>query len=381
VATLVVYVDRTDGFAAAGVEPPVTGRDAVTDLVTTIGLADPEDATVNCLLDAVRIADDLKAGGEEALVAVVADSSDAAFADRAIARQLDELTADRSFDGVVVVTGSAESERLLPVIESRLPVDSVDRVVVRQAHDLESTYYLLKQFLADEELRETVLIPAGVALVAFPVLTAVAGPAVALATISAVTGAFLLYKGLGVDDYLEDAPAQARDALYSGQVSVVTYVVAGGLTLLGAFVGVLGASGLDDPQPVVAVTRFAYDAVPWLSGAALAASAGRLLDDVIRDAPVRDSSINLPFVAVAVGLVVRGFAGFFLERAEILGPLRVPGTEIGALALSGFAIARGARLALFIVAGVVVSLIGVRVAAVATAADEVDPGHPDEINQ
>jgi len=59
---------------------------------------------------------------------------------------------------------------VLPIVESRIPVDSVDRVVVRQARDIESTYYLLKQFLADEQLRSTILVPFGVALLLVPAL-------------------------------------------------------------------------------------------------------------------------------------------------------------------------------------------------------------------
>ena len=88
---------------------------------------------------------------EEALVAVLSGTDDAIGADRAIARQVERLIDDYDLTSAVVVVDSAEDERLVPIIESRLAVDAVDRVVVRQARDIESTYYLLKQFLADEQ--------------------------------------------------------------------------------------------------------------------------------------------------------------------------------------------------------------------------------------
>ena len=69
-------------------------------------------------------------------------------------------------------------------------------MVVRQARDIESTYYLLKQFLADEELRRTILVPIGVALIAYPVLWMFSSPGIATGAIVAVVGLFLLYKGL-----------------------------------------------------------------------------------------------------------------------------------------------------------------------------------------
>ena len=151
-STLVVSVDRGgDVRRKAGVDSPVVGWDAVGELVHDVGLADPEDSAVNSLLEALRVTRDLEADGEEATVALVSGDADTMVgSDRSVARQMDALVAEHDPDSVIVVIDSAEDERLVPIIESRVRVDSVDRVVVRQAHDLESTYYLLKQFLADE---------------------------------------------------------------------------------------------------------------------------------------------------------------------------------------------------------------------------------------
>jgi len=375
VTTLVVCLDRADDVGAnTGIETPIAGWEAVQSLVTDVGLADPEDASVNSILEALRLTRDLRDGGEDAVVAVVSGTPEPMVsADRTVARQLDELVAEYDPDSAIVVTDSAEDERLVPLVESRVPVDSVDRVVVRQARDLESTYYLMKQFLADEELRQTTLIPLGTALLVFPVLALVAGPAVAAATIATVIGLFLLYKGLGVDALLGRATRQVQDALYSGQVSVVTYVVAGGLTLVGVFAGALGISNQPGTEGILLpVMRFAFDAVPWLAMAALTASTGRLLDEVLRDEGIRTSFVNLPFVAVAVGLVVRGFSAYFLEEAGTLGPAEVPLIELGVVTVEPFALEAGQRLALFVVSGVLVSLIGVRVAAYLGASDLVD---------
>ena len=239
--TLVVCLDR-GGLAPDG---PLVGVDAIRDLVVEAGVRDPEDSRVNCLLETLRVARDIEESGDEALVAVVSGrgTGDPVAADRAVASQTDELVERYAPDSAVVVIDSAEDERLLPIVESRVRVDAVDRVVVRQAHDIESTYYLLKQFLGDEELRGTVLVPIGVTLLAFPVLLFLADSlTVAVSAIAAVIGVFLLYKGLGVDDLLARLPGLLREAFYSGQVSLVTYVVAAGLALVGLFaVAALGS--------------------------------------------------------------------------------------------------------------------------------------------
>jgi putative membrane protein len=363
--TLVVSVDRTgDIRRKTGLRTPVAGWEAVQSLVTEMGVADPEDSAVNCLLEALRVTRDLRDEDDDAVVAAVSGDGDGVSADRSLADQLDDLIDRYDPDSCVVVIDSAEDERVVPIIESRIQVDAVDRVVVRQARDLESTYYLLKQFLGDEEMRQTVLVPTGIVLLVFPALMMLTGSlAVAAASITTVIGLFLLYKGLGVDDYLATVPAQARDALYSGRVSIVTYVVAAGLGLIGVFAGALELSNQPpDTAALLSAMTFTYYAIPWLALGALAASAGRLFDELIRREEIRTSFLNLPFGVLAVALVVRGFSAYFMERAARVAALRVPSMEVGAVAVEGFALSPEQRLAAFVVLGVFVSVVGIRVA-------------------
>jgi putative membrane protein len=378
VSTLVVCVDRSGGLTASGA--PVVGRAAVESLVTEAGVEDPEDSWVNCLLETLRVARDLEADGDEAVVAVVSGVGPGVSADRAVARQVDALVADHDPDSAVVVIDSAVDERLVPIVESRVRVDAVDRVVVRQAHDIESTYYLLKQFLADEELRATVLVPIGAALLVFPVLLTLASPAVAVSTITAVIGLFLLYKGLGVDDWLAALPGMAREAFYSGQVSLVTYVVAAGLVLVGTFAGVIGASSVRDAGAFVVGMQFVFDSILWIALGALAASTGRLIDELLDsdhgdEETIPSAFLSLPFGVVAIGLVIRGFSAYFLERAGIVDALTVPATNLGPVAVRGIELAVGTRLAVYVLGGILVAVVGVQFASYMedTAVDEELP--------
>ncbi|WP_276271253.1 DUF373 family protein [Haloarcula litorea] len=365
--TLVVCIDRDSPVAG---ECPVVGRDAVESLITETGVVDPEDSRVNCLLEGLRVADDLDADGDDPVVAVVGSGGDAVGADRDIAAQTEELVETHDPDSAVVVVDSAEDERLVPIVESRVRVDAVDRVVVRQARDIESTYYLLKQFLADEELRTTVLVPLGIALLAFPILLIVAdSTTIAVGAIAAALGVFLIYKGLGIDTYLSRLPGQIQEALYSGQVSLVTYVVAGGLSVVGVFAGALEVSPVGSTGPFIVANTFLFESVPWLTAAALAASLGRLLDELLERDGLRSAYVNLPFGAVAVGLVVRGFSAYFLERAGVFEAFRVPTMSFGIVEINGFPMEAGTRLALFILAGILISLVGVRVAAYVNESD------------
>ncbi|MFW6436749.1 MAG: DUF373 family protein [Halococcoides sp.] len=375
-STLVVYIDRT-GALTTSRETPVVGRSIVETLLLEAGLVDPEDSRVNCLLEVLRVGEEIAADGGDPLLAVLSGIDEQAGTDRAVAEQLDRLLEIHGPDSAIVVVDSAEDERLIPVVESRLPIDAVDRVVVRQARDIESTYYLLKQFLADEELRRTVLVPLGAAMVVFPVLMMVFRQVwTALGAIAGVVGAFLLYKGLNLDDQVTRLSAAFREALYAGQVALVTYVVAGGLGLIAVFVGALSVSATPTDQAVVLAMSFVYSAVPWAGAGVLAASVGRIVDEAIQGEGVGAPLVNLPFLTVAVGFVLRGIAGFFLERAGLFEPLALPGIVVWGVGAETFALTPRVRLALFLIAGVVVSLIGVRVGSYLTG--EIAVSRPDQ---
>ena len=363
-STLVVCIDRGETVADT-TEVPVVGEQAVRSLVTDVGLADPESSRVNCLLEGLRLARELRTAGDEPIVAVVSGRDDSVDADRAIARQVEDLLTSHPVESAVVVTDNAADERLVHVIESRVQVDAVSRVVVRQARDLESTYYLMKQFLADEELRQTVLVPIGVALLAIPVLLVFAQSAtVAVAAVAAITGLFLLYKGFGIGDALAALTGGVRDGLYTGRVSVVTGVVAAGLALVGLVAGVISATPLAGEQSALVTTMaFFFDSVPWLATAALTASIGRAADEWLHNDRIENAALNLPFVVVAVGFVVRGFAAYFLERAGVIDPFTVPPMALGVVSVRGFSVTGDVRLVAFVFVGICVSLLGVGIAA------------------
>ena len=364
-STLVLCVDRLGGLSHGdGADTPLVGQEAVRSLVIDVGTADPENTGVNTLLQGLRVTQDLLESGEEATIAVISGSAESVVtADRAIARQVEELIDAHQPSSAIVILDSPQDEQLLPIIESRIPVDAVDRVVVRQARDIESTYYQMKQFLADEELRQTTLVPIGVALLALPILMTQTSAEAAGATIIAVIGLFLLYKGLGIDAYLASIPAWTKRSLYSGQVSIVTYVVAAGLAVVGVFAGALGVSGLSGEETLLLLAmQFTFDSVPWLAAAALVASMGRLIDRAIQGGFVPGPYLNLPFGVLAVGVVIRGFAGYFLQRGGGLEPIVVPALSMGPLTVDPFSLAPGQRLAVFVLVGILVSVTGVRVA-------------------
>jgi len=357
---LVLCVDLDDDLGRkTGIPTPVIGADDVTEAAVALATADPEDSDVNVLFQGVNVHDELAAEGEAVEVAAVTgvDGADVK-ANRAVGQEVDRVLAELSTGeevSAVVITDGAQDESVLPVIRSRMPIDGMRRVVVRQAQDLESIYYTMKQVLADPETRGTILIPLGVLLLIYPLVVVanlfdVAGAAV-LGILSGAVGLYSLFRGLGLEETVDGAAESVRNVLYTGRVTLVTYVVALALIVVG---GVQGVDTVDVVRGVqggslaagTSLAAFVHGFVQWLGVAGVTSSLGQITDEYLAER-FRWLYLNAPFYVVSIAVVLFAVSGFFLPDAPGVTALGLSelamalaaGTLIGVLSTLAFAVA------------------------------------------
>ncbi|MFB6108014.1 MAG: DUF373 family protein [Haloplanus sp.] len=357
---LVLCVDLDDDLGRkTGLSTPVVGRSAVQDAAVALATADPEDSDVNVLFQGLHVLDDLRGSeSEEVEVAAVTgvDGSDVK-ATRAVGDEVDTVLAGLQTGETVrtvVITDGAQDESVLPVIRSRVPIDSVRRVVVRQAQDLESIYYTMKQVLADPETRGTVLVPLGILLLIYPFVTIatffeVPGAAV-LGLISALLGLYTLFRGLGLEATVDEAADRARNVLYTGRVTIITYVVAAALLIVGGAQGVetlnVVEASVDAPSAVTVLAALVHGSIRWFAAAGITSSLGQVTDEYL-DERFKWRYLNAPFYVLAIAVVLYAVSGFLLPavagvRTLSLTDLAVAltvGTLIGVLSTLAFAVA------------------------------------------
>jgi putative membrane protein len=346
---LVLCVDLDDDLGRkTGLETPVVGRDAVERAAVALATADPEDSDVNVLFQGIHVYDEF-AGSEEVEVAAVTGTQGGDVqANRAVGEEIDTVLAALSTGenvGAIVITDGAQDESVLPVIRSRVPIDGVRRVVVRQAQDLESIYYTMKQVLADPETRGTILVPLGVLLLIYPFVTIAnylkipgTSPGLSvLGVLSALLGLYSLFRGLGLESTVDDVADRVRNVFYAGRVTAITYVVAAGLLVVGGVQGVdllervQAAGGGAVPAPVV-LAALVHGAIDWFAAAGVTSSLGQVTDEYLSDS-FEWRYLNAPFYVAAIALVLGAVSGFFLQ------PYAGVVESIRALQLTGLALA------------------------------------------
>ena len=146
---LVLCIDRDNDIGSkGGIETPIVGRDACINAGTRLALEDPEDADSNAIFGAVKTYEELVSKGHDAEVAVVAGKFNRGVeADEKISLEVKNILEKYQADGAVIVSDGEDDETVLPVIQSRVPVISVRRVIIKHSRSVEYSYAVLGRYL------------------------------------------------------------------------------------------------------------------------------------------------------------------------------------------------------------------------------------------
>ncbi|MBO4247660.1 DUF373 family protein [Halomicrobium sp. IBSBa] len=343
---LILCVDLDDDLGRkTDCETPVVGRDAVESAAVELATADPEDSDVNVLFEGVHLYDSIDDEAVEVAAVTGVDGSDVA-ANRAVGEEVDtvlaSLTASEDVRALLVTDG-AQDESVVPVIRSRIHIDGVHRVVVRQAQDLESMYYTIKQVLDDPETRGTILVPLGILLLIYP-LAILANflelPGSAIGIISGLLGLYVLARGLGAEETLDRTVDRIRSGLYTGRVTVITYVVAAALMIIGGVRGVQTIESMAIESVAEAIAGLVFGSVRWFAAAGITSSFGRVTDKYLSNS-FEWRYLNAPFYVLSIAAVLYGVSAYFLGKATIeeLAVALTAGTLLGLGSTLAFAIA------------------------------------------
>lgn len=205
---LILCVDRDGDLGIkAQIKTPVIGRDNNLNAAVALALRDPEEADANAMFEAVRIYDRLLGEAKPDEVFEVATITGSEFggisADRKIVAELNEVLKQFPANEVILVTDGYSDEAVLPLVESRIPVSSVRRVIIKHSESIEETAALFSRYirvLVENPRYSRVLLGLpGVLLLLLGVLTIFNLVHYYLLAFIVVLGFFLFVKGFGVD--------------------------------------------------------------------------------------------------------------------------------------------------------------------------------------
>lgn len=321
--TLVLCVDRDDDLGVkTGIKGPLIGRDDNIAAAMKLGLTDPEDSDVNALLAAIEVYDKLvKQGADAEIATICGDVRVGSASDLVLAQQLDQVLEEVRPERAFLVSDGAEDEAFAPILGSRIRVDHVRRVVVRQTATLQSWYYQAARGLKNPKVRRRIFVPLGFALLLFGAayyFYPLAAPALVLI----LAGGYLLAISLplrSLRDMVERAGQYyegVRSSVASGDLSIFFNVSAIIVALVGIFFGLDLAAGatrglLDQ------FLSFLIGALWWLILAALLFEGGKVVTAYLKHGRAPRHVLAVAGAFVALGLLVVGLVEVF--RITLVG--------------------------------------------------------------
>ncbi len=367
---LVICIDKDDDIGVkAGVKSPVIGRAACLDAAARLGSADPEDSDTNTIFGGIQVYDQLRAEGHNVELFCLAGHRDLGIkSDRAIASQLDDILLKYPTERAVLVTDGAEDESVLPILQSRLKIESVRRVVVKQAQNLESTYYIIKQLVNDPKVAKIIFIPIGLILLIYAITVWAGHQELSLGAIALFIGGYFMYRGFGLDNLVGTFTYNLRRSFSESKLTFVTYLISLILAVMGL---IWGGLAVVDPKIAQAlfplgpgsagmfgyVALFVDYSIWWFIAALLAIVIGWIIDAYMDESDALYRYLSTPFFLVSAGLLIWGSSAYYIhmDNANFILPyVNLDFIPTGLISLL--------NLGVMIVLAVAVSWVGVRLA-------------------
>ncbi|MHC1629585.1 MAG: DUF373 family protein [Methanoculleaceae archaeon] len=328
--TLILSVDRDDDLGyKAGIQTPVIGRASCLDAANRLALIDPEDSDVNGIFQAIKTYDTLQEERRDVAIALLAGNhTNMLDGDRRIGEDLVQVIDQTGASSCIVVTDGAEDEYIIPLIQSRIPISSIQRVVVSQIPNLEGTYYIIKKLLDDPKVARVVLVPIGLAMLLYATAYLLNYPEIATIIVVGVLGIYLLFKGFGIDEIFSYFLNSLHASLQKGRFTFVSYIAALILIVVGVIMGLTSLLVYYKTAGIIQyLVTFIYGAIGWFLSAGLIASCGKIIDVFLNEREALGRVLALPFFVASLGMIMYGVSVYTLSISEI--PAFGIGTDVG----------------------------------------------------
>jgi putative membrane protein len=349
--TLILCIDRDNDFGEkAGIISPIVGREANLEAANALLLKDAEDSDANALFAGISTLDSLRRSGEDVEIATICgDKFVGEKADDILTRQLEIVLNEVKADQVIVISDGAEDEFIIPIIQSRIKIRSIKRVVVRQQQNIESVYYIIIKALKEEKFLKKVLIPIGVAFLVLGItilfvlilrvylygIGSLDPSTTGFMTVVSAIGIYLLGKSYSAGKRIAKAVDSVAQEFLNTRITVFSFLIAMSILGYGIYLGY--EVTLVPGPPVMRIIQFIYRVVPFTIISIILFDMGRIVEGFTRyekgrqrreilKAYLRSAAYSISFSTAVLGLLsfvnyayqIGSGKGFYLILAVIL---------------------------------------------------------------
>ncbi|MFO7677075.1 MAG: DUF373 family protein [Thermoplasmatota archaeon] len=303
--TLIINIDRDDDFGRkAKVKSPIIGVDNNLDAAVKLGRIDPEDSDLNAIFFAISAYDKLKKEGKDVEIATLCGNIHVGIrSDQLLSEQLEIVIQQTNATEAIVLSDGAEDEYILPIIQSRIKISSVQRVSVKQSKQLEDTYYRVIKLLDDDKVKKQFLLPVALIFLVWAIFTILDMSSSGFGAIIFTLGIYLLIRVFNWERSVAIFLNEMKSGLLTGKLSFYTYLISLVIIAVSIFYAYNNTNFNTELLWIVPILEFLNNIVWGIVAAALLASFGRVTDLYVREKIVNWSYWIVPFSLFAFGFI------------------------------------------------------------------------------
>ncbi|HET7389452.1 MAG TPA: DUF373 family protein [Nitrososphaeraceae archaeon] len=146
---LVLCIDRDDDIGSkGGMETPIVGRDHCINAGIRLAIEDPEDADTNAIFAAIKSYEQLISKGYESEVALVSGKFNRGIeGDEKISFEIQSILTQYKADAAVLVSDGEDDQTVIPIIQSMIPIISIQRIIIKHSRSVEYSYAVLGRYI------------------------------------------------------------------------------------------------------------------------------------------------------------------------------------------------------------------------------------------
>jgi len=302
--TLILNVDRDDDFGRkAQISSPIIGCQNNLNAAQLFGQVDPEDSDLNAIYYAISLFNKLKESGDDVEIATICGHMNVGIkSDKVIAEQFEKVLSIVDVDDVILVTDGAEDDYILPIIQSRVKISSVQRVNVKQSRQLEDTYYRLLKMLDDEKVQKQFILPIALVLIVGSIFVLLEMVSSGMGAILLTLGAYLLVRVFRLERNLFSFIAEVKSGFLTGKLTMYTSFIAAVILIASMFLAYNNANFASDVE-WIPILSFIANMIWGIVIAGLLVIFGHVVDSYVKDKKAPWHYWIYPFSLFAFGFI------------------------------------------------------------------------------
>jgi putative membrane protein len=302
--TLILNIDRDNDFGRkANINSPIIGIIDNKHAAQTFGEIDPEDSDLNAIYYAISIFKKLKQEEKDVEIATLCGHVNVGItSDEILANQLETVLEKTNATSVILITDGAEDEYIIPIIQSRIKITSIQRVSVKQSRQLEDTYYRVLKMLDDEKVLKQFILPIALVLIVWALFVLLNLGSSGFGAIIMTLGLYLVIRVFRLERTISYIGKEVKSGFLTGKLTIYTTII-GIVVLIASLFVAYANTELTNESEVLELLNFLSNMIWGIVIAGLLFVFGYVVDSYVKEKKAIWTYWIYPFSLLAFGFI------------------------------------------------------------------------------